>query len=79
MIEFQLTSPPDRDLLCASLVLAWVEIAEVRYERGKFLAEIYPGPDGTPTPVSATELAEALLAGTRMLASRLGVPDPTRR
>jgi hypothetical protein len=76
LINIQLASPPDRERLCASLVVGNSEVAEIRAEGGGFVAEFYADPEGKPWGLPVKDLADALQAATSRLADKLGMPDP---
>jgi hypothetical protein len=73
-MQVDLTSPPDREELCASLMADLVEFAEVRREGGGFVVEIYARPDGGPWSFPVTEVTEALAKAISRLSDRVTFP-----
>jgi hypothetical protein len=59
-MQVELTSPPDRETLCASLMADRTEFAEVRVDGGIFVVEVYGRPDGAPWSFTVVEVTDAL-------------------
>ena len=59
-ITVNLCSPPDRERLTASLMVANTEMIEVNQEGESLEVEIYPHPSGAPWILPLADLIEAL-------------------
>jgi hypothetical protein len=70
-MRVEVTSPPDREFLVASIMVGTHEFAEVNQEAAVLQVEVYPRQDGEPWRldyeglVRALELAKERLEGTR--------------
>jgi hypothetical protein len=67
-IKIDLSSPPDRNQLVASILINQVQIAEISNESSeKVIIEIYPQPNGGPWRVEYTEFIKAVITAKERL------------
>ncbi len=62
-----ITSPPDRELLVADIIVDGVQMAEINEENGPLAIEVYPHPETGAWLLPFDELCEALNEARRRL------------
>jgi hypothetical protein len=71
-LEIELSSPPDREKLVASILVEHQQWAEINAESEVLTLELYPRPDGQPWVFSLDDALGAIQEAKRRLVERLG-------
>jgi hypothetical protein len=66
-IQVELISPPDRDLLCASIMIGNEQWVELDREGGTLTFEFYARRDGQPWRIGCEDAIDALLRAKERL------------
>jgi len=69
-IQVELISPPDRDFLCASIMIGNEQWVELNQEGGTLTFEFYARRDGEPWCIGCKDAIGALLRAKERLVSR---------
>jgi len=69
-IRIGIISPPDREMLCAEIMVGTEQWAEVNQEDGRWRVEFYPRQDGKPWVISFDEATQSLFDAKEELRAR---------